>query len=473
MEGASLDDSRRDAFEPHERDPGDPLESIRASRGVHIRGQHVGSRTKLGRYKTVNCFSGAFAVICLLVGALCIAGCASTPTQEALQFDPVPVAEVGADDIDGMLAACAEHAIDFVVVGPEAPLCAGLADRLEAAGVATFGPSAAAARLEGSKGFANDLCAKYGIPTAAYARFTDAQAAKAYIAAQGAPIVVKADGLAAGKGVVVAETVEAACDAVDALISGFGAAAAELVIEECLTGEEASFFALVDGETALPLAAAQDHKRVGEGDTGPNTGGMGAYSPAPIATPEVLRIVERDVFVPIVDAMRNDGAEYKGLLYCGIMLTPGGVKVLEFNCRFGDPETQVIIPRLASDLFDMLEAVVDGRLADIDIHWTPRPAVCVVMASGGYPGTYEKGKVIEGLNEAATVPDAIVFHAGTRSLENLTVTNGGRVLGVTATGETIADAQRRAYDAVKKIRFESALYRSDIGFRAISAESRT
>ncbi|MCH9002081.1 MAG: phosphoribosylamine--glycine ligase, partial [Planctomycetes bacterium] len=373
------------------------------------------------------------------------------------------------------VALAREHAIDLTVVGPEAPLCAGLVDRFQREGLRIFGPTAAAARIEGDKAYAKSLMKLAKVPTAEARIFERFEDAEVYVNSRTEGMVVKAAGLAAGKGVIVCPEPADAIAALEMMMveRKFGDAGNTVIVEELLKGEELSVFALVDGRTIYMLESSQDHKAVGEGDTGPNTGGMGAYSPAPIATPEVLRIVERDVFVPIVDAMRNDGAEYKGLLYCGIMLTPGGVKVLEFNCRFGDPETQVIISRLASDLFDMLEAVVDGRLADIDIHWNPNPAVCVVMASDGYPGAYEKGKVIEGLDEAAALPDTVVFHAGTKSLENLTLTNGGRVLGVTATGETIADAQRRAYDAVKRIRFENALYRRDIGFRAIGAESRT
>ncbi len=374
---------------------------------------------------------------------------------------------VGVDDVDGIIAACAEHAIDFVVVGPEGPLCAGLADRLEAAGIATFGPSAAAARLEGSKGFANDICAKYGIPTAAYARFTDAQAAKAYVRAQGAPIVVKADGLAAGKGVVIADTVEAACDAVDALIAGFGAAAAELVVEECLIGEEASFFALVDGETALPLAAAQDHKRVGEGDTGPNTGGMGAYSPAPVVDEAAAAEIMARIVEPTVAAMAAEGTPFKGVLYCGLMMTADGPKVIEFNVRFGDPETQVLVPLLMSDLLPALVAARDGVLDKFTLRWLDVACVCVVMAANGYPGAYHKGSVIGGLDAAGALDGVTIFHAGTAAVDGRITAIGGRVLGITATAPTIAEAQARAYAAVDTIDWPGGFCRRDIAWRVV------
>ena len=374
---------------------------------------------------------------------------------------------IGVDDTDSIIAACAEHAIDFVVVGPEAPLCAGLADRLEAAGIATFGPSGAAARLEGSKGFANDICAKYGIPTAVYARFTDAQAAKAYIRAQGAPIVVKADGLAAGKGVVVAETVDEACDAVDALVAGFGDAAAELVVEECLIGEEASFFALVDGVTALPLAAAQDHKRVGEGDTGPNTGGMGAYSPAPVVDAAAAAEIMARIVKPTVAAMAAERTPFKGVLYCGLMMTADGPKVIEFNVRFGDPETQVLIPRLMSDLLPALVAARDGVLDKFTLRWFDAACVCVVLAAQGYPGAYDKGSVIGGLDAAGAVAGVTVFHAGTAAADGQISATGGRVLGVTATAPTIAAAQAKAYAAVDTIDWPGSFCRRDIAWRAV------
>ena len=404
----------------------------------------------------------------------CVPGNAGTAAI-AQNIAPDGDGTVDADNHDALVALAREHAIDLTVVGPEGPLCAGLVDRFQREGLRIFGPTAAAARIEGDKAYAKSLMKLAKVPTAEARIFDRFEDAEVYVNSRTEGMVVKAAGLAAGKGVIVCPEPADAIAALEMMMveRKFGDAGNTVIVEELLKGEELSVFALVDGRTIYMLESSQDHKAVGEGDTGPNTGGMGAYSPAPIATPEVVRIVERDVFVPIVDAMRNDGAEYKGLLSFGIMVTPGGVKVLEFNCRFGDPETQVIIPRLASDLFDMLEAVVDGRLGDIDIRWNPNPAVCVVMASDGYPGAYEKGKVIEGLDEAAALPDTVVFHAGTKSLENLTLTNGGRVLGVTATGETIADAQRRAYDAVKRIRFENALYRRDIGFRAVGAESRT
>ena len=374
---------------------------------------------------------------------------------------------VAAGDIPGLLAACRERAVDFVVVGPEAPLVAGLVDRLEDAGIKAFGPTAAAAALEGSKGFANDLCAKYGIPTGAYARCRDAAAAKAYIRERGAPIVVKADGLAAGKGVVVAESVDEALAAVDALPASVGDAASELVIEERLVGEEVSFFALVDGETALPLAAAQDHKQVGEGDTGPNTGGMGAYSPAPAVDAALADDIMARIVRPTVAAMAAEGRPFKGVLYCGLMLTDDGPKLLEYNVRFGDPEAQVMAPRLMSDLLPALVAARDGVLDKFHLRWRDEAALCVVMATKGYPGPYDTGSVIGGLTEAGKLPGVTIFHAGTRLVDGRITAAGGRVLGVTATGATIAEAQARAYAAVDTIDWPAGFCRRDIGWRAV------
>ena len=374
---------------------------------------------------------------------------------------------VAADDIPGLLAACRERAVDFVVVGPEAPLVAGLVDRLEDAGIKAFGPTAAAAALEGSKGFANDLCAKYGIPTGVYARCRDAAAAKAYIRERGAPIVVKADGLAAGKGVVVAESVDEALAAVDALPASVGDAASELVIEERLVGEEVSFFALVDGETALPLAAAQDHKQVGEGDTGPNTGGMGAYSPTPAVDAALADDIMARIVRPTVAAMAAEGRPYKGVLYCGLMLTGDGPKLLEYNVRFGDPEAQVMAPRLMSDLLPALVAARDGVLDKFHLRWRDEAALCVVMATKGYPGSYDTGSVIGGLAEAGRLPGVTIFHAGTRLVDGRITAAGGRVLGVTATGATIAEAQARAYAAVDAIDWPGGFCRRDIGWRAV------
>jgi phosphoribosylamine---glycine ligase len=378
---------------------------------------------------------------------------------------------INAEDSDAVVAFAREAAIDFVVVGPEAPLVLGLADRLGEAGIKVFGPSAAAAALEGSKAFMKDLCAKYGIPTAAYRRFTDAAAAKAYLHEQGAPIVVKADGLAAGKGVTVAATLAEAERAVDrALVEGaFGRAGAEVVIEECLEGEEASVFALVDGKTVLPLASAQDHKQAGDGDTGPNTGGMGAYSPAPVMTEDLARRVMDEILEPTVRAMREEGRPYKGVLYGGLMITAEGPKLLEYNVRFGDPECQVLVARLKSDLLPALIATSDGVLGSFDLRWHAEAALCVVLAAKGYPGAYQKGSLIRGVAAAEdALPGVKVFQAGTALREGRLVANGGRVLNVTATGATIAEAQARAYEAVDRIDWPGGFCRRDIGWRAVT-----
>ncbi len=391
------------------------------------------------------------------------------PGNAGIAQDAVCV-PVGAEDLDGLIALARDKRIDYVVVGPEGPLVAGLVDRLAEAGIKAFGPSAAAAALEGSKGFMKDLCAKYGIPTAGYRRFTEAAAAKAYLRAQGVPIVVKADGLAAGKGVTVATTLAEAEAAVEAAMEGdaFGAAGSELVIEEFLEGEEASFFALVDGETALPLATAQDHKRVGDGDTGPNTGGMGAYSPAPVLTEARCQEVMERIILPTVRGMKAEGRPYKGVLYAGLMVTPAEVKLLEYNVRFGDPECQVLMMRLMSDLLPALIATTDGVLSSFDLRWYDEAALVVVMAAKGYPGAYEKGSAIRGLGDAAQNDDVMVFHAGTKAgLENEILANGGRVLGVTAIAPAIAEAQARAYRAVDRIDWPEGFCRRDIGWRAL------
>jgi phosphoribosylamine--glycine ligase len=363
---------------------------------------------------------------------------------------------------------CRENAIGLVVVGPEGPLVAGLADDLTEAGITVFGPSRAAARLEGSKGFAKDFCAEFGIPTARYARFQDKAAALAHLERQPLPIVVKADGLAAGKGVTVAETSEAAVAAIDACFSGaLGAAGAEIVIEECLVGEEASFFALVDGAHALPLASAQDHKRAFDGETGPNTGGMGAYSPAPVMTPEMTLRTMDEIVWPTVNGMGARGTPFKGALYVGIMITDSGPKVIEYNVRFGDPETQVLMLRLKSDLLPALLAVADGVLETFDLRWHDDAALTVVMAAKGYPGAYAKGSEIRGLDAARAVEGVEVFHAGTVRDGPRLLANGGRVLNVSARGRTIAEAQRRAYEAVSRIDWPGGFCRSDIGWRAL------
>jgi phosphoribosylamine---glycine ligase len=374
-------------------------------------------------------------------------------------------------DHPAVIAFCKGKQIDFVVVGPEAPLCAGIVDDLEAAGFKTFGPTKAAAQLEGSKGFTKDLCRVNNIPTAAYERFTAAEPAKAYVRAQGAPIVVKADGLAAGKGVVVAETVEQAEAAIDMMFAGsLGEAGAEVVVEEFLVGEEASFFALVDGEHAVALASAQDHKRVGDGDQGPNTGGMGAYSPAPVMTDAMVRRTMDEIIVPTVRAMKAMGAPYKGVLFAGLMVTKDGPKLIEYNARFGDPETQVLMLRLMSDLVPALMASRDGQLKAFDLRWYPDAALTVVMAAKGYPGSYDKGSAIEGLDEAAQVEGVEVFHAGTKKQDGKVVANGGRVLNVSALGKNVTEAQSRAYQAVDRIRWPEGFCRRDIGWQAVKRE---
>jgi phosphoribosylamine--glycine ligase len=375
-------------------------------------------------------------------------------------------------DHKAVIAFAKEHRIDLVVVGPEGPLCAGIVDDLEAAGIKAFGPGKWAARLEGSKGFTKDLCKANNIPTAAYQRFKQAAAAKDYVRAQGAPIVVKADGLAAGKGVVVAETVAEAEAAIDMMFGGgLGEKAWEIVIEECLVGEEASFFALCDGETAIPLASAQDHKRVHDGDTGPNTGGMGAYSPAPIMTAEMNKRVMDEIIFPTVHALKKAGAPFKGVLFAGLMITKEGPQLIEYNVRFGDPETQVLMLRLMSDLLPALIASRDGQLKNIDLRWYPDAALTVVMAAKGYPGSYSKGTVIEGLDDASLVEGVEIFHAGTKSDGDHILANGGRVLNVCARGNSVARAQQRAYTAVDRIKWPEGFCRRDIGWQAIARES--
>ena len=376
-------------------------------------------------------------------------------------------------DIDALVNFAKSTGIDFVVVGPEAPLAAGLVDRLEASGIAAFGPSAKAAQLEASKGFARDLCQRYGIPGPDYARFTEPAAALNYIRNRGAPIVVKADGLAAGKGVTVAASLAEAEAAVVALAEGqFGQAGSEIVIEELLRGEEASFFALVNGDTVLPLVGAQDHKAVGEGDIGPNTGGMGSYSPAPVLTEHLEQRIIEEIIVPVARAMVEEGHSYKGVLYAGVMIGDEGPKVLEFNVRFGDPECQVLLPRLMSDLLPALIATRDGELAHFDLRWLPSAALCVVMAAKGYPGDYEKGSEIKGLQKLDDMDDVIAFHAGTRLEEGKVITAGGRVLGVTALGGDVAEAQARAYQAIDMLDWPSRFCRRDIGWRVISSSKR-
>ena len=380
---------------------------------------------------------------------------------------------IAADDIAHLVAFALEQKIDFVVVGPEAPLVLGLVDRLAEAGIKAFGPGAAGAALEGSKGFMKDLCAKHQIPTAAYARFTEPGAAKAYVAGHPLPVVVKADGLAAGKGVVIAETLAEATAAIDSIMADrvFGEAGAELVIEEFLAGEELSFFALVDGKTALPLVSAQDHKRAGDGDTGPNTGGMGAYSPAPVATAVLEAEIMGGIIQPTVAAMAAAGRPFKGVLYAGVMLTKAGPKLLEYNTRFGDPECQVMCLRLMSDLLPALLASADGALDKFQLRWQPKAAMTVVMAAKGYPGPYQKGTEIRGLDDVAKMAEVKVFHAGTRrAADGRLLAEGGRVLGVSALGKDVAEARERAYRAVAAIDWPEGFCRRDIGWRAIQRQ---
>lgn len=378
---------------------------------------------------------------------------------------------IAAENVEELVDYAHKQAIDLVVIGPEAPLVAGLADRLKAAGIAAFGPSAAAARLEGSKAFMKDLCARHGIPTAAYGRFTDLEEARAHLHRQGAPIVVKADGLAAGKGVTVAMTLEEAETALEeTLVSGrFGDAGGEVVIEEYLEGEEVSFFALCDGTTARPLASAQDHKRAQDGDAGPNTGGMGAYSPAPLMTDALQARVMAEIIEPTIAAMAAEGYPYQGVLYAGLMVTPGGEpRLLEYNVRFGDPECQILMLRLESDLAELLMATAEGRLANQEIHWRSESAITVVLAARGYPGSYAKGETIKGLDAAAATEGVTLFHAGTSEGPDSSILSaGGRVLNVCALGADLATARERAYEAIDRIDWPGGFCRRDIAWRAL------
>ncbi len=372
------------------------------------------------------------------------------------------------DDGDAVVEFCAAESIGFVVIGPEAPLAAGVSDTLRSAGILTFGPSKAAAQLEASKTFTKEICDACGAPTAAYAHFSDAEAAKAYVRQQGAPIVIKADGLAAGKGVVVAMTPDEALAAIDDMFGGaFGMAGAEVVIEEFMEGEEASFFILSDGENILPIGTAQDHKRAFDGDTGPNTGGMGAYSPAPVMTGAVTQKALDEIIKPTMAEMAKRGTPYQGVLYAGFMIKDGQPRLVEYNVRFGDPECQVIMQRLGAQVLDALLAAAEGRLDTARINWADDHALTVVYATQGYPGAYEKGSVIKGLNVADDNPFVEVFHAGTGEKDGRTIATGGRVLAITARGETLQQAHDRAYAAIEKIDWPEGFYRKDIGWRAL------
>ncbi len=395
-------------------------------------------------------------------------GNAGTATADKCRNVPV-----GATEIDRLVELVRSEGVALTVVGPEAPLVAGIVDRFRSEGLRIFGPTAAAAQLEGSKAFAKDFLARHGIPTAHYAVFTDVVEALAHVREKGAPIVIKADGLAAGKGVIVAMTLEEAEAAIHDMLAGnaFGAAGARVVVEEFLDGEEASFISMVDGRTALPMATSQDHKRVGDGDTGPNTGGMGAYSPAPVVTPEVHARVMREIVNPTVQGMIADGVPFTGFLYAGLMIDRDGApKVIEFNVRFGDPETQPVMLRLRSDLVDLVEAAIDGQLDRVQAEWDPRPSLGVVMAAANYPDTPRTGDPINQW-DVPDVPDTQVFHAGTRLVDGQVVTAGGRVLCVCALGDTVAEAQRTAYSAVAGISWAGEFHRHDIGWRAIEREN--
>ncbi|MGY3499012.1 MULTISPECIES: phosphoribosylamine--glycine ligase [unclassified Bradyrhizobium] len=374
-------------------------------------------------------------------------------------------------DHAAVIEFCRGNAVDLVVVGPETPLAAGIVDDLAAEGIKAFGPSRQAAQLEGSKGFTKDLCSEFNIPTGAYRRFDNAKDAVAYVRAQGAPIVVKADGLAAGKGVVVAQTLPEAEAAIAMMFEGaFGSAGAEVVIEEFLSGREISFFALCDGETAIPLASAQDHKRVFDHDKGPNTGGMGAYSPTPFVTSEVHDQIMARIILPTVAGMKSRGTPFKGVLYAGVMLTAQGPKLFEYNVRFGDPECQVLMMRMMSDIVPALLASIDGQLKNFDLRWYPDPALTVVMAAKGYPGDYIKGTRIDGLDDAAKVEGVEIFHAGTVAKDGAIIANGGRVLNVCAMGKTVTEARDRAYQAVDRIKWPDGFCRRDIAWQAVEAE---
>lgn len=392
------------------------------------------------------------------------AGSALEPKLENVAID--------VDDIQGLVAFAKDKNIELTIVGPEAPLVIGVVDAFQEAGLAIFGPTQAAAQLEGSKAFTKDFLARHAIPTGAYANFTEIEPALAYVREQGAPIVVKADGLAAGKGVIVAMTLEEAEDAIKDMLAGnaFGDAGSRVVIEEFLDGEEASFIVMVDGENVLPMATSQDHKRVGDKDTGPNTGGMGAYSPAPVVTQEIHNRIMEEVIYPTVRGMASEGNPYTGFLYAGLMIDKDGTpKVIEYNCRFGDPETQPIMMRMQSDMVELCQAAIDKKLDQVESKWDPRASIGIVLAAGGYPASYNKGDVISGL-PTTEVEGEKVFHAGTADKDGNVVTNGGRVLCATALGNTVSEAQARAYELTKKISWDGMFHRNDIGYRAIARE---
>jgi len=379
---------------------------------------------------------------------------------------------IPAENIAELKAFAIREKVDLTVVGPELPLTLGIADEFAAAGLKVFGPSRKAAEIEGSKIFSKELMQKYGIPTGYFKKFDNPEFARAYVETHEPPFVVKADGLAAGKGVIICQTRDEAFSAIGLIMDAkaFGKAGSHIIIEEFLTGEEASLLAITDGKTVVPLAPAQDHKAIFDGDKGPNTGGMGAYSPAPVISPKVAGELMESVMRPTVRAMEKEGRPYKGVLYAGIMMTEKGPKVLEFNCRFGDPETQPIMMRLEDDLFTVLMAAVDGKLEGMELHWSPKTAVCVVMSAMGYPGEYLKGSAIEGLADAAGLEGVVVFHAGTATNRGRVVTSGGRVLGVTALGDTTRDAIEKAYRAVDRISWEGAYWRKDIGQKALKGQ---
>ena len=387
-----------------------------------------------------------------------------SPGNGGIESDAACVALNSQDDV---VAFCRENSIALVVIGPEQPLVEGLADRLRSENIPVFGPNQNAARLEGSKGFMKDLCRKYKIPTAAYGFFDNADDARAFLGDKSFPIVVKADGLAAGKGVVIAETMKEAVDAIEQMFSGKISGGDKVVIEEFLSGEEVSFFALTDGERAIPFGWAQDHKRAFDGDKGPNTGGMGTYAPPPVFTDAMAKAVMKDIIEPTVAAMKKEGCPFSGVLFAGLMLTAGGPKLLEYNVRFGDPETQVLMARFNADLFQTLLACARGKLSEAKISFRPEAAVCVVMAASGYPGHYEKGSLIKGLGAAGEIPGVVVFHAGTRKQGGDFVATGGRVLGVTGLGGSIEKAQENAYKAVDAIDWPEGFCRRDIGWRAL------